>query len=144
MWASVVVEGDETGYTLQRVLVRLEAPLAVDDLGLQYTVYTLRYGVVRRLVVLRHAYSYTIHLQFVRIGGTAVLYAPVRVMDEPPEFIGRCLRDGHSESLQGVLRFQCLRQAPAHDLVRVGIRNQVQVAAVVHQVDVRDVAHPKR
>jgi len=143
MWASVVVEGDETGYTLQRVLVRLEAPLAVDDLGLQYTVYTLRYGVVRRLVVLRHAYSYTIHLQFVRIGGTAVLYAPVRVMDEPPEFIGRCLRDGHSESLQGVLRFQCLRQAPAHDLVRVGIRNQVQVAAVVHQVDVRDVAHPK-
>ena len=27
--------------------------------------------------------------------------------------------------------------------MRVGIRNQVQVAAVVHQVDVRDVAHPK-
>ena len=35
--------------------VCLEAALTVDDLRLQYAVHTLRYGVVGRLVVLRHA-----------------------------------------------------------------------------------------
>ena len=143
MWASVVVEGDETGYTLQRVLVRLEAPLAVDDLGLQYAVHTLRYGVVRRLVVLRHAYPYTILFQFVRIGVAAVLYASVRVMDESFQLICRSLRDGHPEGLERVFRLQRLGQTPSHDLVRIGIRHQVQVTAVVNQVDVRDVAYPE-
>ena len=46
-------------------------------------------------------------------------------------------------SLHGVLRLQRLGEAPAHDLVRVGIRHQVQVAAAVHKVDVRDVAYPE-
>ena len=99
MWAGVVVEGDEARYTLQRVLIRFEAPLAVDNLSLENTVHTLCDGVVRRLVVLRHAYSYAILLQFVRIGVAAVLYAPVRVMDETFQLVSRGLRYGHLESL---------------------------------------------
>ena len=106
MWAGVVIEGYEAGYTLHCILIRLEAPLTVDDLGLQYAVHTLCYGVVRRLVVLRHAYSYAILLQFIRIGIAAILHAPVRVMDESSQFFGRCLRDGHPESLQRVFRLQ--------------------------------------
>ena len=143
MWAGVVVECDKAGYTLQRVLIRLEASLAVDDLGLEDAVHTFCDGIVRGLVVLRHRDPDAVLLQLVRIGVAAVLYAPVRVMDEPLEFIGCSLSYGHPKSLHRVFCLQCLRQAPAHDLVRVGVRNQVQVAAVVHQVDVRDVAYPE-
>ncbi len=141
--AGVVVEGDEAGYAVQRVLVRLEALLPVDHLRLEYTVDTLRNGVVRGLVVLRHAGPDAVRLQFVRIGIAAVLHASVRVVDESFQLVCRGLRDGHAEGLERVLRLQRLGQAPAHDLVRIGVRHQVQVAAVANQVDVRDVAHPE-
>ena len=141
--AGFVVEADETGYALQCILIRLEALLTVDDLSLEYAVHTLSYGVVGRFVVLRHADFDAVFLQFVRIGVTAVLHASVRVMDKPPEFIGRSLRNGHPKGLKRIFRFQRVREAPAHDLVRVGIRHQMQVATVVHQVDVRDIAHPE-
>ena len=72
-----------------------------------------------------------------------VLYASVRVVDEPSQLVGRSLRDGHPEGLQRVFRLQRLGQAPAHYLMQVGIRHQVQVAAVVRQVDILDVAHPQ-
>ena len=140
--ALVVVEADEGGDTLTCVLDGLEAPLAVDDLCLQYTVHTLCNGVVSWLVVLRHGDSDTVLLQFVRIGIAAVLYAPVRVMDETLQFIGCSLFYGHLESFQRIFCLQCVREAPAYDLMRVGIRYQMQVAAAVHKVDVRDVAHP--
>ena len=123
VWAGVVIEGDEAGYTLQRIMVRLEALLAVDHLRLEDAVNTLRNSVISGLVVLRHADFDAVLLQFVRIGITAVLYASVRVMDESFQLICRSLRDGH--------------------LVRIGIRHQVQVTAVVNQVDVRDVAYPE-
>ena len=89
--AGFVVEGDETGDALQCILVRLETLLTVDDLGLEYAVHTLGYGIIGWFVVLRHADSDAVSLQFVRIGVTAVLHASVRVMDESPEFIGRSL-----------------------------------------------------
>ena len=41
-----VVEDNETGYALQCVLIRLEALLTVDDLGLEYAVHTLSYGII--------------------------------------------------------------------------------------------------
>ena len=139
----VVIEEDEAGYALQRIPVRLKAAFTVDDLRLEDAVHALCNGVVGGLVILRHADSHTILLQFVRIGVAAVLYAPVRVVDESLQLIGRSLAYSHTQGLQGVPGFQCLGQAPAHDLVRVCIRHQVQVAAVIHQVDVCNIADPK-
>ena len=143
MRAGVVVEADEAGYALLCVVARLEAFLAVDDLGLEDAVHTLCDGVVGGFVVLRHADPDAVPLQFVRIGIAAVLHASVRVVDEPFQLVCRGLRDGHAEGRERVLRLQRPGQAPAHDLVRVGVRHQVQVAAAVHKVDVRDVAHPE-
>ena len=139
----VVVEGDEPGYALPCILDALEAMFAIDDLRLQDAVHTLGYGVVSGFVVLCHANLDAIFLQFVRIGITAVLYASVRVMDESFQLVGRSLRDGHPQGLECVFRFQCVREAPTHDLVRIGVCHQVQVAAVAHKVDVRDIAHPE-
>ena len=143
VWAGVVIEGDEAGYTLQRILVRLEALLAVDHLRLEDAVYTLCNSIVCRLIVLRHANLNAVLFQFVRIGITAVLYASVRVMDESFQLICRSLRNGHPEGLERVFRLQRLRQAPAHDLVRIGIRHQVQVAAIVHQINVCNITDPE-
>ena len=143
MWTSIVVEEDEARDTLQRILIRLKTTFTIDHLRLEDSVHTLGNSVVRGLVVLRHTYLYMILLQFVRIVVAAVLYASVRVMDESIQFFCRSLANSHPEGLQRVFRLQRLGQTPAHDLVRVGIRHQVQVAAVAHQVDVRDVAHPK-
>ena len=118
VWAGVVIEGDEAGYTIQRILVRLEALLAVDHLRLEYAVHTLRNSIVSGLVVLRHTNLDAVLPEFVRIGVTAVLYASVRVMDESFQLICRSLRDGHPEGLERVFRLQRLGQAPAHDLAR--------------------------
>ena len=116
---------------------------SIDYLCLEDSIHTLCYGVVRGFVVLCHADPDAVSLQFVCIGIAAVLYAPIRVVDKMMQLIGRGLRDGHSESLERVLRLQCLRETPANDLVRVGVRHQMQIAAAVHEVDVRDVAHPQ-
>ena len=39
--------------------------------------------------------------------------------------------------------FLCIREVPAHDLVRVSIRHYMQIATIAHQIDVRDIAHPQ-
>ena len=62
VWAGVVIEGYESGYAFQCVLIRLKALLAVYDLRLQNTIHTLRYSVVRGFVVLRHANLYLVLL----------------------------------------------------------------------------------
>ena len=66
MRTGVIVEEDEARDTLQRVLIRLEAAFAVDDLRLEDAVHALCNGVVSGLVVLRHTYSDPILLEFVR------------------------------------------------------------------------------
>ena len=143
MRSVVVVEADESFNAYQCVLEALEAALAVDDLRLESAVHTFCDGVVRGLVVFRHGDAYSVLLQFVRIGVAAILHASVRVMDEPFQFVCRSLRDGHVEGLKRVFRLKGLREAPADDLARVCIRHQVQIAAAVHQVDIRDITHPQ-
>lgn len=139
----VIIEEDKAGYALQRIPVRLKAAFTVDDLRLEDAVHTLRNSVISGFVILCHADSYTILLQFVRIGVAAVLYSPVRVVDESFQLVCRSLAYSHTQSLQSVLGLQCRGQAPAHNLVRVCIRHQMQVAAVVHQVNVCNITDPE-
>ena len=125
VWTSVVIEGDEAGYALQCVMVRLEAFLTIDHLRLEDAVHTLCNGIVGGLVILRHTDIDAVPLQFGRIVVTAVLYASVRVMDESFQLICRSLRDGHVEGLERMFRLERPGQAPAYNLVRVGVRHQV-------------------
>ena len=139
----VIIEEDEAGDTFQCIPVRLKAAFTVDDLRLEDAVHTLCDGVVSGFVVLRHADSYVVLPELVRIDVTAVLYAPVRVVDESLQLVCRSLAYSHTQSLQSVLGLQCRGQAPAHNLVRVCIRHQMQVAAVVHQVNVCNITDPE-
>ena len=99
MWTLVIIEVYEQGYPFTGIINGLETVLAIDNLRLEYTVYTLCNSVVGRLVILRHADHYTIFLQFLRVGVAAVLHASVGVVNEPRQFVGRCLADGHPEGL---------------------------------------------
>lgn len=55
----LVVETDESGDAAIGILYALESVLAIDDLGLQYAVDTLGYGIVCWLVIFCHTDSYT-------------------------------------------------------------------------------------
>ena len=142
MRALLVVETDEAGYAVTGILLALESMLAVNDLGLKDTVHTLGYGIVRRLVIFCHADSYFVFKKFFRIGIATVLYTSVRVVDEVVQFFFRSLFHCHLERKERVLCLQRIRQAPADYLVRIGIRDKVQIAASVHEIYVCYVADP--
>ena len=55
MWMLVIIEVYEQGYPFTGIINGLETVLAIDNLRLEYTVYTLCNSVVGRLVILRHA-----------------------------------------------------------------------------------------
>ena len=64
-------------------------------------------------------------------------------MDETFQFIGCSLSYSHPESLQRVFCLQRIRETPAHNLVRIGVRHQMQITAAIHKVDICNVAHPE-
>jgi len=124
--ASAVVEGDEAPYVFQSLPVRREAPfLSVYALALDDAVHALRDAVVGGLVVLGHRYQDAVPLQLLHVQVAAVLHASVGVVDEPREVAPSGLPYGHAERFEGEDGRQRVRQAPAHNLVRVGVRDQV-------------------
>ena len=139
-----IVEGNEATYLLQSLFICLETPfLAVYTLTLNNTIYALRKSIVGRLVVLCHRYPYAMFLQLLHVEVAAVLDAAVRVVDESGEVASTGLFYGHAEGFEREDRCQGFCQAPANDLLRIGVRHEVQVAASTCEIDVGDVALPQ-
>ena len=139
-----VVEVDKPPNLLQGLLKRLKTPvLTVYALALDNAVHALCKGIVSGFIVLRHRDLYLVLLQLFYIEVTAVLYASVRMVNKFGEFTSASLFYGHAEGFEREDRCQRVRQAPAHDLLRIGIRHEVQIAASVSEVDVGDVALPE-
>ena len=144
MRALVVVEVDEALYLLQGLPIRFETPvLTIYALSLDRAVHTLCNAVVGRLVVLRHRDLYAVFLQFLHVEVAAVLDTAVRVVDESREVTSASLFYGHAEGFERENGSKGISQTPAYDLLRIGIRHKMQVAATAHEVDVCDVAHPQ-
>ena len=142
--ASAVVESDEAADVFQSIFIcRKTSFLAVYALALDDAVHTLGNAVVGGLVVLGHRYQDAVLLQLLHIQVAAVLHTAVGVVDESREVVPSGLFYCHAECLEGENSRKRIGQAPAHNLVRVGIRDQVQVAASVLKIDVGDVAHPQ-
>ena len=142
--ALAVVELYEGLYLLLSLLKRLKTPvLTIYALTLDDAVHALCKGVVGGLVVLRHRDLYLVFLQFLHIEVTAVLYAPVRMVNKFWKFTSASLFYGHAEGFEGEYGCQRVCQAPTHDLLRVGISHEMQVAASANKVDVGDVALPQ-
>ena len=82
MRADVVVEADDPTYGPFRLADRGRTFHPVEPFLLYYAVHPLGHGVVRRVVVLGHAYAYACGAQQARVFRTAVLRPPVGVVNE--------------------------------------------------------------
>lgn len=139
-----VVEVHELGNLALRVLQVLEtAGLHIDALGLYGGVHALCQGVVRRLVVLRHADGDTVFLKLSDVHVATVLHAAVGMVDEPLEVVLARLRYGHAERVQSEQGTERGGHPPAYYLARIGVGHQVEVTAPFIRVDVGDIAHPQ-
>ena len=146
--ASVVVEVDVALYHTVCMLKGVEALLAVDTFHLYFPVDALRYGIVGGIIIFTHGDGNLMRLEHGHVGIAAILYAAVGVVDESLEPFaarhGYGLADGHSQRIHGDGCLECPGQCPAHNLVRVGISDQVQVAYVAAcKGDIGDVSHPQ-
>ena len=81
MRTGVVIEMDETGYGLMCLLERWELLLWMDILCLYYTISTLRYRIVRRLVVLCHRDGNTMFFQHSYVCVTTVFFIKFSIYD---------------------------------------------------------------
>ena len=101
---TVVIEMDETRYRIPCLLKRWELLLWIDIFCLYYTIDTLRYRVVRGLVVLGHGDGDAVFLQHGHVCVATVLHTPVRVVDKPREALTAIhlhgLSHGHPQGLQ--------------------------------------------
>ena len=145
---AAVIEMDETGYGLLYLLERWELLLWIDILCLYDTIDTLRYRIVRGLVVLGHGDGDAVFLQHSNVCVTTVLHTSVRVVDKPREALTTIhlhgLSHGHPQGLQADGSPQAVGQYPAHNHVGVGIGDQMQVTDIaVCQGDIGDVSHPE-
>lgn len=140
----VVVKVDKLRNLTFCVLPVLETlRLDIDPLGLDGSVHPLRHGVVGGPVVLRHADGDVVFLEFAHIQVAAVLYSPVRMVDQSFEIVPSRLCDGHPEGFQREEGTERGGKRPAYYFVRIAVGHQMQVAASLVRVDVGYVAYPQ-
>ena len=143
MRSSVVVEMYKPSDYVPCVLQAVEGFPRVDGFILDYAVGPFRNGVVCRIVVFGHAYFYSMCLERAHIVVAAVLHATVRVVYKAFQRYASGLRDSLLEDIYGDGGTQCPGKHPSNDLVRIGVRYQMQIAhvpAVEH--DIGDVRNP--
>ena len=141
--ADVVVEADNPAYGPFRLADRGRTFHPVEPFLLYYAVYPLGHGVVRRFVVLGHAYAYACGAQLFRVFRAAVLRPPVGVVYESVHAETADSVDGLPQGGHGVGGLQRVGQPPAYYLVRKGVGEQVQVCHALVRVHVRDIGHPQ-
>ena len=148
MQAVVVVEMDEARYEILHVLIRMQLLLPVEAFHLYYTIGTLGNRIVGGLVVLAHGDGDVMSLEHGNVGIAAVLHTAVGMMDKSLEDFSathrHCLLNGHLQRLHRNGGLERLCQFPAHDLMGVGIRYQMQVAYITAcKGNVGDISHPQ-
>ena len=113
-------------------------PFLLDD-----AVHALRYGVVRGLVVLRHADGGIDRLQVFYIPVTAVLDTAVGMMDQPLKPQVRDILDPHVQGRHGIGGGEAVREDPSDDLMGEGVSEQVEIGDSHVRIDISDVGHPQ-
>jgi hypothetical protein len=143
MGPSLVVERDDAPQLFAGLTYVGELFPFPEPFGLYDAVHALRHGVVRRLVVLRHADGYAVLIQALHIGVAAVLYASVGVVDKTVQITASRTRYRHFQRLQRIDGMKAGSEHPSHNLAGIGVCHQMKIADAVLQVYVGDVAYPK-
>ena len=113
-------------------------PFLLDD-----AIHALCYGIVRRLVVLRHADGGIDTLQMFYIQAAAVLYAAVRMMNQPLKPQIGDLFDAHIQGCHGIGGYKAVREDPSDDLMGKGISEQMKIDNSRIRINISNVSHPQ-
>ena len=136
-----VVEADYPFQFLAAFLARWERHL-VQPFRFQDSVCAFCNRILKRVATLRHADPDVVFLEIVHVFVAAVLAAPVAMVYQGVSLPGRHGGDSHAERFQRVSGLQRRAKRPAHDLVRVGVGQERQVAYALVRLHVGDVRHP--
>ena len=100
----------------------------IDPLCLDGSVHPFRHGIVGETVVLRHADGDVVCPELAHIQVAAVLYAPVRMVNQPFGIVPARLCNGHPEGFQREEGAERGGKRPACYLVGMAVGHQMQAA----------------
>ena len=140
--ALVIVKPDEPSDAITRLMDVAKAAGGIDEFLLDYTIDTLRNGIVRRIGVFRHAYCSSPGFKFKHISIGTVLDSPIRMVNQSQEAAASLSNRLH-QGLDRVTCLQAVRKTPAHYLMRIGVCDQMQITAVILDVNVRYITDPQ-
>ena len=140
--ALLVVEPDEPTYAVTCLVDVAKATGWIDEFLLDDTVDAFCNSVVRRIIVFRHAYQCATGFQFEHVSIGTILDAPVGVMYQPGQVVTSLSYSLH-QGLHRVTGLQAFRETPAYNLVRVGVCDQMQIAAVFFNFNIGYITDPQ-
>ena len=138
----LIVEPDEPAYAVTRLMDVAKATGWIDEFLLDDAVDAFCNSVVRRIIVFRHAYQCTTGFQFEHVSIGTILDAPVRVMHQSGQVVTGLSYSLH-QGLHGITGLQTFREAPAYNFVRIGVRDQMQIAALLFYLNIGYITDPQ-
>ena len=94
VWSAVVVEVDKAAYDLTGMFPGVELTLAIDTFFLDYAIDALCDGIVRGLVVFRHADGNAMPPKALHVRVATILHATVRVVYQALQIFTPCHLNG--------------------------------------------------
>ena len=138
-----IVELDDVCDPFSRLLKVMRMSHLIKPFLLDDAVHTLRYGIVRGLVVLRHADGGIDPSQVLYVLVAAILYATVRMMDQAFKAKMGDIPDTHLQGCHGVGSDKAVCECPPDDLMRERISQQMKVHYSPLRIYIGDVCHPQ-
>lgn len=123
------------GFKARQAVIKIE--LCFDD-----AVHAFRQRIFIRVAIFGHADGDAVIRQQANISSTAILGAPVGVMDQRRVGIAAVIK-GHLQGIYTSLRQHIRAQAIAHDLTGVSIGDKAQVTPLITHPDVSNITHPQ-
>ena len=113
-------------------------PFLLDD-----AVHTFCYGIICRLIVLRHADGGIDSFQMFYVQITAVLYTSIGMMNQSLKSYIWDFFDAHIQGCHGIGGDKAVREDPSDDFMGKGIREQMKVDNSHIRIDISNVGHPQ-
>lgn len=115
----------------------------IEQLAFDDAIDALGNSIVRRFVVFGHTNPGTQAVEISRVLIAAVLTASVRMMYQSGKVALTAITDSHLKCFQRVFGLQSIRDTPAQNLMRVAIRNHMQVTHTGLCINVCDIRRPQ-
>ena len=143
MWPFVIVELNDVCHQQSCFFKVMRTFHFIKPFLLDDAVHAFCYGIVRRLVVLRHADGGIDSSQMLYVLITAILYAAVGMMDQSVQPQICDIFDAHIQGCHGVGGDKAVEQCPPDNLMGKRICQQMQIDNSRICLYIGDVSHPQ-